>query len=157
MSTHTFNDAHLQAEYQRLADPPLPVVDADHGVDLEGFDENFVHGLLSAIRAGAGLANHESRTACTGSKDAMSQRGVTCTPGPSCWPACRRRAPAKAIIAPLSVHSDGRGKQARPPRAAAISCRRARRRRLAPTPPDTTITSLPAASSARSHLIASVS
>ena len=50
----------------------------------------------------------------------MSQRGVTSTFGGLCWPACRRSAPAKAIIAPLSVHSAGRGKQARPPRRSAI-------------------------------------
>ena len=46
----------------------------------------------------------------------MSQRGVTWTAAGSRWPASSRSAPAKAIIAPLSVQSAGRGKQARPPR-----------------------------------------
>ena len=52
----------------------------------------------------------------TPASDAMSQRGCTRTAASSCWPACRRSAPAKAIIAPLSVQNAGRGKQTRPPR-----------------------------------------
>ena len=47
--------------------------------------------------------------------------------------------------------------QARPPRASHIACSFPRSRRLAPTPPATTRVSLPAASSALSHLIARVS
>ena len=52
----------------------------------------------------------------------MSQRGMTSMAASVCWPAASRSAPAKAIIAPLSVHSAGRGKQTRPPRRTAIWC-----------------------------------
>jgi len=39
----TVVEPHLQIENQVLADPPLPIVDADQGVDRQPFDENLVH------------------------------------------------------------------------------------------------------------------
>src|SRR5690606_29276165 len=45
---HAVVEVHLDVEQQRLADPPLPVVDADPGFDFEGFDEDGVHGQSRA-------------------------------------------------------------------------------------------------------------
>src|SRR5690606_28645287 len=140
-------ERHLDVEYQRLADPPLPVVDTDQRVDLQAFDEYLVHCDSVSVMRGRHTAGSV----------AMSQREVTITEAFSFWPACSRSAPAKAIIAPLSVQNSGRGKHTRPPRRSAICSSFARRLRLAPTPPATTRVSQSAASSARSHLIARVS
>src|SRR5207342_2383884 len=122
-------EGHLDVEHERLPDAALPIVDADERLDLEAFDEDFVGHAVTGWTAG---------------NDAISQRGCTCTSRPLLCPACRRSAPAKAIIAPLSVHSAGRGKQTRPPRLSAMACSFSRRRLFAPTPPATTSVSQPA-------------
>ena len=49
---------------------------------------------------------------------ASGQRARACTASPSCSPACKRRQPASAIIAALSVQNSGRGNTTRAPLSA---------------------------------------
>ena len=76
---------------------------------------------------------------------------------PARSPAPNRRAPAAPIIAPLSVHSAGRGTTNGIPIASASPARRARSAPLAATPPPSTIERAPVAPAARIVLVTSTS
>src|SRR5690606_16920440 len=152
---HAGIDRHPDIHHQRLGGGALPFVDADDRLDVEALDEDAVHADTRCGGKEDFTCFHPAAYAA--GRVSMSQRGVTRTSGPSCWPACSRSAPANAIIAPLSVQNAGRGNATRPPRRRAISPSFARKRSLAPTPPATTSVSHPASSSARSHLIVRVS
>src|SRR5690606_21802802 len=130
----------LEVHQQRLAPDALVGVDPDHCLGPQAVDQE-------------GARAH----AATAGRLAMSQRGRTAMAGPSCWPAASLSAPAKAIMAPLSVQNSSRGKATRAPSSSPSAASAVRRRRLAPTPPDTTRVRAPVCSSARRHLIASVS
>src|SRR5690606_7555910 len=144
-------------EQQPLVHAALPVVDADHAVDGECFDEDHVHGRAAPCGSGWKCGRRSARPAYSAGSDAMSQRGCTRMLASSCWPACRRSAPAKAIIAPLSVQNSSRGNATRTPAPLLHCCSRARKSRLAPTPPDTTRVRAPECCSARWHLSSKVS
>src|SRR5699024_4085958 len=109
----------LQIEHEPLADAPLPLENADAGLDLKRLDQYSIHTCLPSQGGVSSSSGQRARTRLS--------------PGRS--PAASRRQPAWAIMAPLSVHRFGAGNIARAPRDPAIPCNASRRRRLAATPP----------------------
>src|SRR3546814_6154660 len=66
---------HLGGGQQRLADAPLPVVDADQGFDFEGFDEDGVHGGRAGIGDwGLGIGDSVKATATATATATAKQR-----------------------------------------------------------------------------------
>ena len=86
-------------------------------------------------------------------RPASGSEGRASRSRPARSPAANRRAPAAPIIAPLSVHSAGRGTISGMPSASASPASRARSALFAATPPPSTIERAPIASAARIVLV----